>query len=354
MNLLQRTIAKISPLDTVAMQQARERQDNLTKPLGSLGLLEDAAIRIAGITKQARPRVEDKAVIVCAADHGVVEQGVSAYSSEVTPQMVMNFLNGGAAINVLARVVRAKVVVADVGMASPKITHPLLTNQRVKNGTANIISGPAMSREEGIKALETGIILANKEIDAGVTMLATGEMGIGNTTASSAIVAAITNSSPALVTGAGTGLQPNGVINKINVISKALAVNKPDPQSGLDVLVKVGGIEIGALAGVILACAARRVPVVIDGFISTAAALIAERLAPLCCHYVFASHLSVEPGHDIALAALKLTPMLHMQMRVGEGTGAVLAFPLLEAAVRTLDEMATFDEAAVSNALCQS
>jgi nicotinate-nucleotide--dimethylbenzimidazole phosphoribosyltransferase len=333
------------------MQQARERQDNLTKPLGSLGLLENVAVRIAGITKQPRPRLGNKAVIVCAADHGVVQEGISAYPAEVTPQMVMNFLNEGAAINVLAKVVGAKVVVADVGMAAPKITHSRLINLRIKSGTDNFVKGPAMNREEGIRALEAGIMLAQKEIDAGATVLATGEMGIGNTTASSAIVAAITNSSPELVTGTGTGLQQSSVPNKINVISQALAVNNPDPQSGLDVLTKVGGIEIGALAGVILGGAARRVPVVIDGFISTAAALVADRLAPMCRQYMFASHLSYEPGHRMALEALQLTPMLHLQMRVGEGTGAVLAFPLLEAAVRTLDEMATFAEAAVSNAL---
>lgn len=351
MSLLQQTITDIAPLDDTAMQQARERLDNLTKPLGSLGLLEDVAVRIAGITKQPRPRLGKKAVIVCAADHGVVQEGVSAYPAEVTPQMVMNFLNEGAAINVLAKVAGANVVVADVGMAAPEITHPRLINVRVKNGTDNFAKGPAMNREEAIGALETGIMLAQREIDAGATVLATGEMGIGNTTASSAIVAAITNSSPELVTGIGTGLQQSSVPHKINVISRALAVNNPDAQSGLDVLTKVGGIEIGALAGIILGSAAHRVPVVIDGFISTAAALVAERLAPMCRQYIFASHLSYEPGHRMALKSLQLTPMLHLQMRVGEGTGAVLALPLLEAAVRTLDEMATFAEAAVSNAL---
>lgn len=352
MDLLQKTILAIEPLDETAMQQARERMNNLTKPLGSLGLLEEVAVQIAGITKQARPRLGAKAVIVCAADHGVVQEGVSAYPPEVTPQMVMNFLNEGAAINVLAKVVGAKVVVADVGMAAPEINHPHLINLRVKNGTDNFARGPAMTKEEAIRSLEAGIKLAQQQIDAGATVLATGEMGIGNTTASSAVVAALTNAPLELVTGMGTGLNQEGVARKINVIKQALIINQPDSRSGLDVLTKVGGIEIGALAGIILACAARRVPVVIDGFISTAAALVAHRLAPICGQYILASHLSQEPGHQMALQALNLTPMLQLKMRLGEGTGAVLAFPLLEAAVRALDEMATFAEAAVTNTVC--
>jgi nicotinate-nucleotide--dimethylbenzimidazole phosphoribosyltransferase len=351
LNLLQNTISKIKELDGDAMQAARQRLDNLTKPVGSLGMLEDMAEKLAGIQRKARPCLGDKAVVVCAGDHGVVEEGISRFPSEVTRQMVINFLNGGAAINVLSRVAGVRVVVADIGVDGPQIDHPELINLRVKNGTDNFICGPAMSKEEAVAAVEAGITLALQQVKKGVKALATGDMGIGNTTASSAVLAAISGLEPEAITGRGTGIDDSMLAKKREIVARALNVNKPDPGDGLDVLSKVGGLEIGAMAGVILGGAASGVPVIIDGFISGAAALLAYKMAPRCREYMFASHLSQEPGHRIMLEMLGLKPVLHLEMRLGEGTGAVLALPLLDAAVRVLNEMATFEEAAVSNAV---
>ncbi|NPV29674.1 MAG: nicotinate-nucleotide--dimethylbenzimidazole phosphoribosyltransferase [Firmicutes bacterium] len=345
--LLESTIGKIGEICDEARAKARERLDQLTKPRGSLGMLEDVAAQIAGITGQSLPRLENKAVIVMAGDHGVVAEGVSAYPQEVTPQMVRNFLRGGAAINVLARQAGARVVCVDMGVAAP-LDEPGLINRKIAPGTKNFISGPAMTREEARAAVEAGIEIANQAISEGVNLLATGDMGIGNTTPSTAILAAFTGFPVPLITGRGTGLDQPGVQRKVEVIEQALKVNNPDPRDGLDVLAKVGGFEIGGLAGVILGAAAARVPVVIDGFISGAAAMVARSLAPRAVNYVIASHLSEEPGHRVMLTWLGIKPMLQMQMRLGEGTGAVLAFHLVEAALRILREMATFGEAGVT------
>jgi nicotinate-nucleotide--dimethylbenzimidazole phosphoribosyltransferase len=348
MSLLVRTIQSIRPLDAAAMDAARARQDRLTKPPGSLGRLEALSIQVAGVTGQARPVIGGKVVITCAGDHGVVAQRISAYPQEVTAQMVANFLGGGAAINILARHVGARVVVVDAGVAADLHPRPGLVIKKVAHGTADMTQGPAMSREQAVQAIEAGIEVVQDEIESGASLVATGDMGIGNTTPSSAIVAAITGLPVAQVTGRGTGIDDATLAHKIAVIERALAVNRPDPADALDVLSKVGGFEIGAIAGVILGAAARRVPVVIDGFISTAGALIAGGLAPLARNCMVAAHDSVEIGHRAMLDHLGLTPCLDFDLRLGEGTGAALVLSIVEAACKVLDEMATFESAGVS------
>jgi nicotinate-nucleotide--dimethylbenzimidazole phosphoribosyltransferase len=349
MSLLTETIQSISPLDEGAMKLAQQRQDSLTKPAGSLGRLETLSVQIAGITGLAQPAIRNKAVITCAGDHGVVAQGVSAYPQEVTPQMVLNITNGGAAINVLARHVGARVQVLDAGVAFDIEPQATLTINKVAYGTADMTQGPAMTLEQAIRSIEVGIQAVQDEINAGLDIVATGEMGIGNTTPSSAIVAAITGESVAKVTGRGTGIDDDQLEHKIAVIEKALAVNQPVPSDALDVLQKVGGFEIGAIAGVILGAAANHIPVVVDGFISTAGALIAGGLAPLATRYMIAAHTSVEIGHKIALDHLNLAPCLDFDLRLGEGTGAAIVIGIAEAACKILSEMATFDSAGVSN-----
>ncbi|HEY8478047.1 MAG TPA: nicotinate-nucleotide--dimethylbenzimidazole phosphoribosyltransferase [Chloroflexota bacterium] len=348
MDRLATTVRRVVPLDAAAMQAARERQDQLTKPQGSLGRLEELSIRLAGITGQAKPVFPRKAVIVMAGDHGVTVEGVSAYPSEVTPQMVLSFAGGRAAINVLARQAGARVVVVDVGVAVDLPPHPNILVRKVRHGTRNMAAEPALTREEAIAAVEVGIDVVEAEIASGLDVVATGDMGIGNTTASSAIVAAITGAPVAAVTGRGTGIGEAQLAHKVEVIERALAVNQPDPNDPLDVLAKVGGLEIAGLVGVILGAAARRRPVVIDGFISGAAALVACELCPQARDYLIPAHNSVEIGHRLVLERLELVPLLNLNLRLGEGTGAALAFHLVEAASRVLVEMATFAEAGVS------
>ncbi len=339
----------IPPLDAEAAAAARTRQDTLTKPQGSLGRLEELSIQLAGATANPRPSVARKAVIVMAGDHGVALEGVSAFPPEVTPQMVINFLHGGAAINVLARQAGARVIIVDIGVAAPLEPQPGLISRRVANGTRNMAAGPAMTHAEAGQALQTGIEVVQAEIDQGLDLVATGDMGIGNTTPSTAILAAFTGLPVAQITGRGTGLNDDGLQHKIKIIEQALAVNQPNPDDALDVLCKVGGLEIAGLAGVILGAAARRVPVVIDGFISGAAALVAAGLAPGVKPYLIASHQSVEIGHRAMLERLGLRALVDMNLRLGEGTGAALAFHLIEASTRILNEMATFGEAGVSD-----
>ena len=342
------TIANIQPLDENVMRDARARQDQLTKPQGALGRLEALSIQIAGATKQVRPRIKNPVVITMAGDHGITKQGVSAYPPEVTPQMVLNFLYGGAAINVLARHVGARVVVVDMGVASDLPAHPELTNRKVAYGTQDFSIGAAMSREQAECAIEAGIEIALREISNGADMIGTGDMGIGNTTPSAAIVAAITKRSVAAVTGRGTGVDDAGLSRKIATIEHALKINQPNANDGLDVLSKVGGFEIGGLAGVMIGAASRRVPVVIDGFISGAAALVACTIAPAVQSYLIAAHRSVEIGHRAILEHLKLQPLFDLDLRLGEGTGAALGISLCIAACKILDEMATFADAGVS------
>jgi nicotinate-nucleotide--dimethylbenzimidazole phosphoribosyltransferase len=347
---LDETIKAIQPLDKSAIQSAHVRQDSLTKPRGSLGRLEELSIQLAGITGNPRPSIESKAVIVMAADHGVTLEGVSAYPAAVTPQMVLNFLHGGAAINVLSRQANARVVVVDMGVAST-IEDPSgkLISRKLGLGTANLAKGPAMSWEKARESIRTGIEIAQAEIAQGVDILATGDMGIGNTTPSTAIACALMNQHPRNIAGRGTGIDDEGLKRKIDVIARALSVNEPDRKDAIDVLAKVGGFEIGGLVGVILAAAANRKPVVIDGFISTAAAMLAASLAPGARDYMIAAHVSQERGHKLMLAWLGLNPLFDLNMRLGEGTGAALAFHLIEASARILNEMATFDEAGVSD-----
>ena len=339
----------IPPLDLAAAQQAEARQNQLTKPGKSLGRLEELSIQLAGMQANPLPRVDRKAVIVMAADHGVVREGVSAFPSEVTPQMVLNFLHGGAAINVLARQAGASVTIVDIGVASdfdPALKG--LLRRKVAHGTRNMAQGPAMTLAEAEKALAEGMDVLNQLADQGLDLVATGEMGIGNTTPSSAIVAVLTGLPVAQVTGRGTGVDDAGLARKIEIIEKAIAVNQPNPSDALDVLCKVGGLEIAGLAGVLIAAAARRIPIVVDGFISTAAALIAVGLVPEVRNYLFSAHQSVEIGHQAMLKHLDLTPLIDLNLRLGEGTGAALAFHLIEASARILREMATFAEAGVS------
>jgi nicotinate-nucleotide--dimethylbenzimidazole phosphoribosyltransferase len=348
MDKIDQIIASIKPLDEKAMAEAKMRQNNLTKPRGSLGQLESLSIQVAGIKGNSRPRIIHKVIFTLAGDHGVTKEGVSAYPSEVTPQMVYNFLRGGAGINVLARHIGARVLVADLGVALKMEKNQDLIDKKVAMGTQNMTKGPAMSREQAIRSIEAGIELVEDELPKRIDILGTGDMGIGNTTSSSAIVAALTGADVAAVTGRGTGLDDEGWRRKVGIIQKALEINRPNQNDAIDVLSKVGGFEIGGIAGVILAGAKHRIPVVIDGFISGAAALIATSLSPLVIPYLIASHQSVEPGHKIILEHLGLKPLLNLDMRLGEGTGAALGIFLVEASLKILDEMATFADAGVS------
>ena len=341
-------ITNIRPLDADAMEAARQRQDRLTKPPGSLGRLERLSIQVAGIQRHALPRIQHKVVTVMAGDHGVVRQGVSAYPQEVTVQMVLNFLHGGAAINVLSRHVGTRVVTVDMGVAADLPAHPELLVKKIGYGTGDISLGPAMSREQAIASLLAGAQVVLEEMERGLDLLATGDMGIGNTTPSAAIAAVLTCLPGEILAGRGTGVDDLGLARKMSAINRAIEVNQPDPTDGLDVLGKVGGFEIGGLAGAILAAAANSIPVVVDGFISTAAAMIAVSLCPQVRDYLIAAHASVELGHRRMLEWLHIEPLLEMDMRLGEGTGAVLAMPLIEAACKLLAEMATFEQAGVS------
>ena len=348
MGRLEEVIKKIEPLDVEAMKLAGERQDSLTKPQGSLGMLEELSIKLAGIQRTPRPKIEKKVIFTLAGDHGVVEEGVSAYPQEVTPQMVYNFLHGGAAINVLARHAGARVVVVDMGVAAD-IEAEGCVNKKVAYGTRNIAREPAMTREQAVEAIEAGIEVFEEEFRRrGVDLAGVGDMGIGNTTPSAAICAAITGKAPEEVTGRGTGIGEEAWRRKVAVVKRALRVNRPNANDAIDVLAKVGGFEIAGIAGVILASAAHRVAVLIDGFIATAGALIAGELAPLARDYMLASHLSQEAGHRAMLEHLSLRPLLNLNLRLGEGTGAALAMHIVEASVRIINEMATFAEAGVS------
>jgi nicotinate-nucleotide--dimethylbenzimidazole phosphoribosyltransferase len=328
---------------------AQRHLDSLTKPPGSLGRLEEIARRLVEIRGIAPPTVEQPVIFTFAADHGVVAEGVSAYPQVVTAQMVENFVRGGAAVNALARQAEARVVVADFGVATPVPNADGLVSRRLAPGTRNIAREAAMTPEQAMAAIEAGATLAEEAIAAGADLVGTGEMGIGNTTAASAITAALTGAPVETVTGRGTGIDEATWRRKVAIVRRALETNRPDPKDGVGVLARVGGFEIGGLAGVVLAGAARRVPVVLDGFVATAAALVATTIAPAARHYLFASHRSVEPGHAVALAHLGLVPYLDLQMRLGEGTGVALFVHLARAAVRIYAEMATFTSAGVSN-----
>jgi len=345
---IENLITSIPPLDADCMQVTRTHQDTLTKPMGSLGRLEELSIQVAGITSNPNPQLHDKVVLVMASDHGIVDEGVSAYPQAVTAQMVSNFLNGGAAINVLARHVGARVVVVDMGVSSQLEPHAGLIQNKIAFGTKNMTLGPAMTREQAIRSILAGAEIVNTQIELGLDILATGDMGIGNTSPSAAIAAVFTNKPLKEIVGRGTGVDDVGLDRKIVAIQRAILVNNADANDGIDVLAKVGGFEIGGLVGAILAAASQRRPVVIDGYISTAAAMIAVKLAPLVGQYLIAAHTSQERGHHLMMDWLGVKPLLDLQMRLGEGTGSVLAMSLVDAACKILNEMSSFSEAGVA------
>lgn len=332
-------------------ERALTRLNNLTKPLGSLGRLEEIAARLVAIREDERPDCSNKAIFTLAADHGVTEEGVSAYPKAVTRQMVLNFLAAGAAINVLCRHGGIEIIVVDIGVDADFDQVDGLLRMKVARGTKNMVREPAMSEAELDSALEVGLALAARAAQQGRTLIGTGDMGIGNTTAASAITAVLTGRPAVQVTGRGTGLDDPGLRHKIEVIERAIAANRPDPSDPLDVLRKVGGLEIAGLVSLILGAASRRMPIVVDGFISTAAAAIACALQPRVKDFLFAAHRSAEPGHVALLDFIEQTPLLDLDMRLGEGTGAALAMHVIEAAAKVLNEMATFSCAGVSGPL---
>ena len=336
-------------IDYSLFDETQARLDNLTKPVGSLGKLETLAKQVVEITRVKKPQLKNKLIFTMAGDHGVTDEGISLFPQEVTLQMVYNFISGGAGINVLARHVGARVVVVDMGVAEDLKASPQVVIKKVDYGTKNMAKGPAMTREQAIQSIENGIEVLEKEDEKGIDIVGTGEMGIGNTTSASAIAAIVTGVSVEDVTGRGTGIDDEALSNKVEIIKKAINVNNPNQEDGINILSKVGGYEIGGLAGVILAAASKRIPVVIDGFISSAAALIAYKIEPKVKDYMIASHCSVEKGHTIVWDYLGLTPVLDLSLRLGEGTGAALAMGIVDAGVKVLNEMATFEKAGVSD-----
>ncbi len=349
LNLIRDTLDSIKPVPPIRFETAQIHLDSLTKPPGSLGILEDLAKRYAAIHGTNHPSVSKKSVVVFAADHGVVEEGISAYPAKVTPQMVQNFLNGGAAINVLARQQNAEVVVVDIGVNYEFAPHPKLLDKKIARGTRNMTKEFAMTKAEAEKSIAIGIQIAAQLADDGVDLMATGEMGIGNTTASSAIFAALSGLPASKVTGRGTGIDDEALGKKISAIERALEMHAPDPEDPIDVLAKVGGFEIGGITGLVLGASSKNIPVVVDGLISSAGASLAIKLNPAVKDYIFPSHRSLEPGHEVFFDLLQSPPLFDLKMRLGEGTGAVLAFNLIEAATKIYSEMATFQSAGVAD-----
>jgi len=359
--MIQETIKKIRSVKTELAERAQKHLDDLTKPPGSLGRLEEFAKRLVAITENMMPVIDKKVIFTFAGDHGVAEEGVSAYPKEVTRQMVINFLNGGAGINVLARYADAEVVVVDIGVdfdfyhASPLTNGGakveiggLFVSRKIVRGTKNMRKGPAMTRHEAIRCIEVGIELADEYVKKDYKIFGTGEMGIANTTSSSAIAAVLTGKPVSELTGRGTGISDEALKNKIRVIEEAISLNRPDPSAPLDVLAKVGGAEVGGIAGLIIGAAEKRLPVIIDGFISTAGALVAYFLEPKTKDYMFAAHNSMEIGHKAMLEKIGLRPILDLDLRLGEGTGSALAMLMIEAGLKIYKEMATFGEACIS------
>jgi nicotinate-nucleotide--dimethylbenzimidazole phosphoribosyltransferase len=352
MNLEEQLLAhirQIGPVNEALAFKAREREDALAKPRGSLGRLEDCAVRLSAIQNRLRPGHEHRLIVVCAADHGVLVEGVSPYPKDVTRQQIANFAEGGGTITVLGRHAGAKVVLADVGVDYDFPPHPDILNLKIARGTRNMAKGPAMTREEAVKSVLTGleIVLQEPRVD----LVAAGEMGIGNTTPSSAICALLLGLTPQEATGPGSGLAPEKVAHKAEVIQRALEINRPDPNDPLDVLAKIGGLEIGAMAGVFLGGAIRRAGLIIDGFIAGAAALLAEKMAPALRQYFFAGHCSKEKAHRTVLNHLGLTPLLDLEMWLGEGSGAAAAMSILECAAAHFNEMRTLEEAMINDTL---
>ncbi|WP_306208724.1 nicotinate-nucleotide--dimethylbenzimidazole phosphoribosyltransferase [Actinoplanes sp. RD1] len=349
MTPLESTLAAVAPADEQAMTAARELQDRLTKPAGSLGVLEELSVRLAGLAGACPPPVpEPAAIAVFAGDHGVHATGVTPWPQEVTAQMVANFVAGGAVVNALARQAGASLMVVDVGVGIPLHGGDTLLDANIRRGTRNLAVEPAMTQAEAEAALEVGISVAGALVEGGAKCLVTGDMGIANTTPAAALIAVFTGASPAAVTGRGTGIDDDTYARKVDVITRALELHRPDPAQPLATLAAVGGLEHAALAGFILGAAARRVPVVVDGVIAASAALVAAAFAPDAVAAMVAGHLSAEPGATVALDHLGLTPLLDLGMRLGEGSGAVLALPIVSSAVRVLREVSTFDDAGVT------
>jgi nicotinate-nucleotide--dimethylbenzimidazole phosphoribosyltransferase len=338
----------IRPLDAEAQQQALRRIDSLLKPVGSLGKLERIATQIAGITGKVENQLTRKCVIIMCADNGVWEEGVSACPQELTAMQTLNFTRGICGINVLCRHAGTDVKIIDIGV-NADFNHPEVVNRKIRKGTGNIAQGPAMTREEAVKAVEVGMETVVELVQYGYDAYGTGEMGIGNTSTSSAVLMAFTGCDAATAVGKGAGLTDAGLANKKRVIEQALRINRPDPADPLDVLAKVGGLDIAGLTGAYLGAAYHRVPIVIDGFISAAAALIAFKLNPLTREYMIPSHNSAEPGFGLIMKELGLEPSLNLEMRLGEGTGCPLVFTIMDAALKVVAEMATFEEAAVQS-----
>jgi nicotinate-nucleotide--dimethylbenzimidazole phosphoribosyltransferase len=349
MGLIRATCDRIEPVRADRLEAARARQLTLTKPPGSLGRLEEIGNRIAAILKTTRPNIKRKRIYVVAADHGVTAEGVSAYPRQVTYQMVFNFLRGGAAINVLARSCQVEIRVVDAGVDYDFPPDEQLISRKIVRGTANMARGPAMTRRQAERSVAVGIELARAAKLDQVNILGTGEMGIGNTTAASAITVALTGCDPSRAVGRGTGIDDAGLARKIAAIERAMEINRPDRANPVDILAKVGGAEIGVMMGIVLGAAAEAIPVVADGFISTAAAALAVLACPAARDYLFLAHRSAEPGHDLLIEYIGLRPLLDLEMRLGEGTGAALAMHIMEASARLLAEMTTFEEAGVSN-----
>ncbi len=343
MNLLENISKNIYSLDEKYINKAKERLDKLIKPVGSLGKIEDICMQLAGIYGSEKFDTSKKAIIAFAGDHGVYEEGVAPDPQNITYLQFPNFAKGLCGVGTLSKFVGADVVAVDVGI---NCDHKLdgVLDYKIRKGTSNMAKGPAMSREEAIKCLEIGIEVAENCIEKGYKVIGIGEMGICNTTPSSAIISVIGNCDPLEVTGIGAGLKKERVAHKASVIRKSIELNKPNPNDAIDILSKVGGFEIGAMAGVVLGCSANRIPVVLDGFISYAAALLAYKINPKCREYMIASHLSAEPGTQKSLEIINLSPVLNMDMRLGEGSGAALAFNIIEASNYTYQNMATYDE----------
>lgn len=348
MSLLGKTLSGIRPVYEKSKIKAKERLDNQAKPLGSLGQLEEIAIKLSGITGNIKNKMDKKCIIVMSGDNGIVEENVSSCPQNITAIQTINFIRGVTGVGVLAKHAGASLKVVDIGI-NGDITYPGLVNRKIRKSTSNMAKSPAMSREEAIKALEIGIETVSELAKEGYNLLGTGEMGIGNTSTSSAIVMAFTGCSAEIAVGKGAGLTEEGFENKKQVIKKALEINKPDKNDPIDVLAKVGGFEIGGMAGCFIGAAYHRIPILIDGFISAAAALLAYRLNPMVAHYMFPSHCSAEPGYKEIMEELKLKPFLNLEMRLGEGTGCALAFNVIEAANAIITNMATFEEASIVN-----
>ncbi len=348
MTLLEKTINSILPLDKLSMEKVASRQNILTKPKGSLGRLEELTIQIAGIQKKSNPIIDNKAILTFAGDHHVVyEEAIASAPIEITAQQVCNFANGGGAVNALAHHCGARVVVIDVAVATKYDRDESVKNKFIAPGAANISKGPAMSRQHAVRALESGIETVIEEMENGLDIIGVGEMGIGNTTPSSAIYSLYTGLNPSAVTGPGAGIDKTIISKKLKVIKRALEINQPDKTDAVDVLSKIGGYEIGAMAGAMLGAAANNIPVVVDGFISTAAAFLAGTLCPVIDDYLILSHHSAETGYNFASDFVGKKPLLDLGLRLGEGTGAALAISIIDAAIRALNEMASFDEAGV-------